>query len=78
MPKIEIWIDKYHGARDWGEYWDAHKIGEEEAETFDEAMEKHIAKSSEPDYYRKSDNGKWYCWGVRLFEGAKTEGEPEA
>jgi hypothetical protein len=65
-----IWIDKYHGVREHGEYWDAHKIDDVEATSFDEAMEKHIAKSEQPEYYRKDEKtGKWYCWGVEVYHG---------
>lgn len=70
MKTYKIWIDKYHGVREWGEYWDAYQVGEEVANSFDEAMKKFISKSKEPDFYRQDETtGEWYCWGVRMFEG---------
>jgi len=70
MRDIIIWTDKYHGVRDFGEYWDAHQVGEERAEDFDSAMRQHIAKQKDASYYRKDENtGEWYCWGFRMFEG---------
>lgn len=67
MREWSIWAEGYKAT---GQSSDAVFLGTQTAETFDEAVEKHIASASDDErkYYSKSERGYYTMWGCRIYD----------
>ena len=67
--KYEIWVEGYAAT---GSYGEAQKIGEAEADSFDEAVQiiDEEIKHDGRDFgeLRHEKTGHWSFWGCRLFD----------
>lgn len=67
--KYEIWMEGYAAT---GESGTAQKLGEFEAESFDDAVELLLRNGDHKKYYRRSDiTGNHLIWGCTLYDNEK-------
>lgn len=63
--KIEVWMEGYMAT---GEHGPAYKLGEYEADNFDQAIEKLLDSDPENKQYYRQTDGRHYIWSCRLYD----------
>ena len=70
MAKYSIWIEGYRGNPEWGEDWPASYEGDYEANSLDEAVQKHVDSLDEKQqkYWKRDNDGNWTMWGLQVYD----------